>query len=642
MSRRLAIFLSLSVLVCAWARPASAGSDIVLRASNVTVTHGNWFVANDSSAAGGQYVGSTDYGWGTTDAPIAQPNDYFEVSFDAPANTPYHVWFRLRASGDSKYNDSVWVQYSDAMSGGNHVYAIGSASALDVNLERCSGCSEAGWGWQDGAYWLSQANVVQFATTGSHTLRVQIREDGVQIDQIVLSPSTWLSSSPGAQTNDTTIVPQATTTTTTSATTTTTTTSSSSVAGPYLGSPVKLPGRVEAENFDNGPDGVSYHDTTSGNSGGAYRQTNADIEGCSEGGYDVGWIEPGEWMNYAVNVASGGTYTVSLRVASPSGGGSLHLGFNGPSSVWTTVPIPATGGWQHWTTVSVPVTLGAGNQLMTLSFDTAGFNLNYIDVVAGTVATPAPVATSTGGSGVSVVTWNIHVDSSDSHARGAIDRLMALTPRPQVVVIQEAEQYLYNSYISELESKSGQTWQGVFRTHCPPGAWNGSTCTGSEDEGVGVFTSLPITGSSTTWLPGSSDQWHSARALVRVAVNVNGTTLQVFGTHLPVVASSRYAAMSDIKSYTSNYSKPQIVAGDFNAVSYEVCASSGMSPNFIDAWSQKGSGAGLTAFSSSPTMRIDYWFTDAGGRAHTQWIVNVPAEGTYSDHYPVMAYFNVQ
>jgi hypothetical protein len=47
-----------------------------------------------------------------------------------------------------------------------------------------------------------------FANSGSHTLRIQIREDGVQLDQIVLSPSTYLSSAPGSVTNDNTIVPK--------------------------------------------------------------------------------------------------------------------------------------------------------------------------------------------------------------------------------------------------------------------------------------------------------------------------------------------------------------------------------------------------------------------------------------------------
>jgi phosphatidylserine/phosphatidylglycerophosphate/cardiolipin synthase-like enzyme len=151
------------------------------------------------------------------------------------------------------------------------------------------------------------------------------------------------------------------------------------VLSPFLGSPVSLPGTIQAANFDNGGEGVAYHDSTPGNAGGQDRNTDVDIEVSSEGGFDVGWTTPGEWLNYTVNVTNAGTYTVQLRVASP-GGGTMHVGFNTASNVWKAVSIPATGGWQSWTTVSVPVTLGAGTQQLTLLFDTGAMNIRTIAV----------------------------------------------------------------------------------------------------------------------------------------------------------------------------------------------------------------------------------------------------------------------
>jgi len=114
---------------------------------------------------------------------------------------------------------------------------------------------------------------------------------------------------------------------------------------PYSGSPIPIPGQIPAANFDNGGEGIAYHDTTSGNSGGQYRSTDVDVQASSEGDYAVGWIAAGEWLNYTVNVPVAGNYTATLRIASPSGGGSLHLGFNTASNVWKTVSIPATRGW---------------------------------------------------------------------------------------------------------------------------------------------------------------------------------------------------------------------------------------------------------------------------------------------------------
>ena len=64
----------------------------------------------------------------------------------------------------------------------------------------------------DKSAWLTDTGDVYFATSGTKTLRVQTREDGVNIDQIVLSPSKFLNSSPGSLRDDTTLVNRAGTT----------------------------------------------------------------------------------------------------------------------------------------------------------------------------------------------------------------------------------------------------------------------------------------------------------------------------------------------------------------------------------------------------------------------------------------------
>jgi acid phosphatase len=354
-------------------RARAAAPDVVLYASDVTTTHGGWSLAADSSAAGGQMMTSALSAATATSAPLAAPADYFEATFNASAATPYHVWIRLRATSNSKWSDSLWAQFSDATTAsGAAVYGIGTTSGLLVNLATDStGASDVGWGWQDGAYWLTQLSVLQFATSGAHTIRVQTREAGVQVDQIVLSPSTYLTQSPGQVSGDTTIVPKP-----------GTGAPPSSGLSPYSGTPASVPGTIQAANFDNGGEGVAYHDTTPGNTGGAYRQTDVDIQSSSEGGLNIGWTAPGEWLNYTVNVSAAASYTVQLRVAS-LGGATLHVGFNGPSSgVWQSVSIPDSGGWQSWTTVNVPVSLRAGVQQLTILFDTGWVNLESIAVVA--------------------------------------------------------------------------------------------------------------------------------------------------------------------------------------------------------------------------------------------------------------------
>ena len=376
--RRVCVCVLLAGLWCALASTARAADDVVAYASDATAMSGAWSRVADSTAAGGQKAASSDVGWASTNAALASPADRVDLSFTAAANTPYHVWVRLRATDNSKWNDSVWLQFGDAVSAdGSALYRTGTTSALLLNLEPCNGCGTSGWGWVDGAYWLAQTSIVQFSSSGAHALRVQSREDGAQIDQIVLSPATYLSRPPGGNANDSTILPRS--------------TGGSTLA--YLGAPVVLPGTIEPQHFDTAGDGVSFHDTTPGNSGGAFRNTDIDLEASADGGYDVGWLEAGEWMNYSVNVSASGRYTVQLRVAAPAGGGAMHVGFNG-SSVWSVVQVPATGGWQNWTTVNLPVTLNAGTQLLTIYVDSAGFNLGRISVTNGSSGGSTPYSGS--------------------------------------------------------------------------------------------------------------------------------------------------------------------------------------------------------------------------------------------------------
>ena len=50
--------------------------------------------------------------------------------------------------------------------------------------------------------------LLYFASAGTQTIRVQGREDGVSIDQIVISPVTYLNTRPGLARNDATILPE--------------------------------------------------------------------------------------------------------------------------------------------------------------------------------------------------------------------------------------------------------------------------------------------------------------------------------------------------------------------------------------------------------------------------------------------------
>jgi len=150
---------------------------------------------------------------------------------------------------------------------------------------------------------------------------------------------------------------------------------------PFSGSPHAIGGRIEAEEFDNGGAGVAYNDCDTTNNGGAFRTLEGvDIEASTEGGFNIGWLCGGEWVEYTVDVAAGGNYLVESRVASNATGGSFHLEFDGVDKTGT-VSVPVTGGWQSWTTVSAVAALDAGEQVLRFVNDSGPeeYNINYFD-----------------------------------------------------------------------------------------------------------------------------------------------------------------------------------------------------------------------------------------------------------------------
>ena len=131
---------------------------------------------------------------------------------------------------------------------------------------------------------------------------------------------------------------------------------------------------IQAEDFDNGAEGVAYHDVDKANLGGVYRSTGVDIQPTTDtfGGYNLGWVKAGEWLNYTFTVASAGLYTLDFRVASAGSNGQFHAEIDS-ANVTGELTIPNTGNWQTWTTVSKSgVSLTAGTHVLRLKMDANG------------------------------------------------------------------------------------------------------------------------------------------------------------------------------------------------------------------------------------------------------------------------------
>ncbi|MEM6763582.1 MAG: carbohydrate-binding protein [Bacteroidota bacterium] len=155
-----------------------------------------------------------------------------------------------------------------------------------------------------------------------------------------------------------------------------------------------IPGVVFATDYDMGGPGIAYEDNalatyhvstgnyTAWNNGWAYRNDGVDIEISEEtvnsNGFNVGWLDQGEWMQYHIAVSQPALYDINLRVAADGGDGRFHLGTDGADITATTI-VPNTGGWQNWQTVTLrDVFLTPDDQTLTFHVDAAGFNLSSL------------------------------------------------------------------------------------------------------------------------------------------------------------------------------------------------------------------------------------------------------------------------
>jgi hypothetical protein len=183
---------------------------------------------------------------------------------------------------------------------------------------------------------------------------------------------------------------------------------------PFGGTPAAVPGTAYAANYDTGGQGVAYNVTSTNGSANSYRSDGVDLEattdtsptGAGGNGYDLGWTTGGQWFKYTVNVATAGTYAVSLRLAAPTAvTDALHIANSSGTNLSGDITAPETGGWQDWTTVTASVTLPAGVQTLTVDQDNAGWNIHYITFATsggGGGTTPGGFPTSFWGSTSSI------------------------------------------------------------------------------------------------------------------------------------------------------------------------------------------------------------------------------------------------
>jgi len=171
---------------------------------------------------------------------------------------------------------------------------------------------------------------------------------------------------------------------------------SAATATPYLGTAIALPTTFEAENYDNGGEGVAFHDLSAGNSGGQYRPGEAvDIigSGNASGGFAITDFQAGEWVAYSVNVATAGNFTTQLHESTTLSNAAFHIEIDG-QNVSGSQGMPNTGSMStyRWTAMQA-VTLTAGKHQVKIVSEQGPFNLDSI-IFAPAASAATPQATS--------------------------------------------------------------------------------------------------------------------------------------------------------------------------------------------------------------------------------------------------------
>ena len=153
-------------------------------------------------------------------------------------------------------------------------------------------------------------------------------------------------------------------------------------ARPFKNTPIALPGKMEAEDFDEGENTIAYSDNDDANNGSnEYRKSGVDIDKNGSGGWVVGWTNAGEWIQYTVKVEEEQLMLWTARVASGTSGSgfSIRMGNTDLTGV-INVPQTASNSWNTYTEIKgrTKVPMPAGTYNIRIEIEGSSCNIDYI------------------------------------------------------------------------------------------------------------------------------------------------------------------------------------------------------------------------------------------------------------------------
>ena len=662
-----------TVMMAALAVPSIAASqDIVLAGASSETRYGRWSIVTEAGASVGAAIRNPDAGAAKITTARSSPSDYFELSFNASAGTAYRLWIRGRAQNDYYTNDSVFVQFSNSVtSSGSAIYRIGTTSAAEVNLEDCSGCGISGWKWQDNGWGSGVLGpTIYFASSGAQNLRVQTREDGLTIDQIVLSPSNYLNRAPTSILGGSSTSSSSTTSSSIATNVVLNASSAGTRSGGWViasdsgaaggavirhpdagagkivtalaspthyfemtfdavaGAPYRLwlHGRAQSDYWGNDSVFVQFSNSVDASGNAVYRigttsATEVNLEDCKDCGLS-GWKwQDNGWGSGVLGprLYFASTGQVRMRVQTREDGLSIDQIILSPTTYLSSSP-PATSASAPAPTAPAPAPEPA--------------------------PTPAPT-----GSTLKVLEWNIHhgVGTDGVYDINRLATWMA-TMNPDVILLNEVEKYTSwgnedqpARFKSMLQSKTGRTWYAHFSQEF--GSWS------SNGKGHLILSVYPFDSTSRTTITQSSGlKW--AGAIGQATITVNGRRINLLLTHLdPYDQTMRLTQARDVLAWASSFAENKILSGDMNAWPDQSSILE-LYKYYRDSWvdaanlGTASAPSDISPYGATKNGRIDYILYSKGASnlvVRSSKVYDTRSGGVMpSDHRPVMTTFEVR
>ncbi|MFC2090047.1 family 16 glycosylhydrolase [Bacteroidota bacterium] len=149
---------------------------------------------------------------------------------------------------------------------------------------------------------------------------------------------------------------------------------------PSIYEPHSIPGIIKAVEYDYGGEGLSYHDSSTGNSGDGPRQdTDVDTELKDNGNPNVGYITSGEYLKYTIAADSNSYYKLVFRSASQyTSGGIMGIYINDELRL-DSVAAPFTSSWEEFKYYEAGVLyLSTEDTVLKVHFIKGGMNLSEL------------------------------------------------------------------------------------------------------------------------------------------------------------------------------------------------------------------------------------------------------------------------